>query len=176
MMSSRTDSGKTGAVGSSQSYLKPRLRPPKTSLTSDAHSVSSPLSLSILATFVLRTDHWSASMHAVNRPNSKAQNATRIVPSLPGLKLCRASSIVASSSYRSCLRCCPFIFGKRGAAYVNCTMTTMEWMQSAKVYPINRIKNLRVTHIDDAAQNALKIKSETTHFIVRWRRIHEDGV
>ena len=55
-------------------------------------------------------------------------------------------------------------------------MTTMEWMHKAKVYPMNRIKNLCVTYIDYAARNALKIKSETTHFIVRWRRIHEDGV
>ena len=38
------------------------------------------------------------------------------------------------------------------------------------------IYNLCVTHIDYAARNALKIKNETTHFIVRWRRIHEDGV
>ena len=45
-------------------------------------------------------------------------------------------------------------------------MTTMEWMHKAKVYPMNRIKNLCVTHIDYAARNALKIKSETTPGLV----------
>ena len=45
-------------------------------------------------------------------------------------------------------------------------MTTMEWMQSAKVYPMNRIKNLCVTHIDYAARNALNIKNETTPGLV----------
>ena len=28
----------------------------------------------------------------------------------------------------------------------------------------------------DLARNAPKIKNETTHVIVRWRRLHEDGV
>ena len=37
-------------------------------------------------------------------------------------------------------------------------MTTMEWMHKANVYPMNKMKNLCVTYIDYAAQNALKIK------------------
>ena len=45
-------------------------------------------------------------------------------------------------------------------------MTTMLWMHKAKVYPMNRIKNLCVTCIDYAARNALKIKYETTHGLV----------
>ena len=32
-------------------------------------------------------------------------------------------------------------------------------------------RDLRVICIDYATQNALKIETETTHFIVRWRRV-----